>query len=202
MKLRDLLLTLPVCCALTVPMHADTIFSENFNEVATGETLTQAGAFSTLNGTNIDVFNVGYCEGPESGNCVDLGGTDGRSLGQLATTIDLGPGTYELSFDLIGSQRGQVTSTTVNFGSYSQTFILGSSDDLTGVVNQLVTVTGGPTQLEFIENGVGGNNNIGAVLDNVSISTTASPVPEPGTLALLATGLFGAAGAMRRRIQV
>jgi hypothetical protein len=43
--------------------------------------------------------------------------------------MSLAPGTYTLSFDLIGSQRGLTTSTTVTLGSlFNQTFILGSSD--------------------------------------------------------------------------
>ncbi|MBN9614699.1 MAG: PEP-CTERM sorting domain-containing protein, partial [Acidobacteriales bacterium] len=31
-------------------------------------------------------------------------------------------------------------------------------------------------------------------------TTAASPVPEPSTIVLLATGLLGAAGAVRRRL--
>src|ERR1039458_7303929 len=42
------------------------------------------------------------------------------------------------------AQRGETTSTTVDFGTYSQTFVLTSGDITSGVViNQAVTVTGG-----------------------------------------------------------
>ncbi len=147
----------------------------------------------------------GLCAGPESGNCVDLGGSGGKAYGQLtlATTLNLAAGTYNLSFDLIGSQRGGQTSTTVNFGSFSQTFLLNSSDVTSGIFSQAITLTGGPTQLEFLNNGVG-DPNAGALLDNVSITSGSNPPPavtqEPATLTLLATGLLGAAGTLRRRL--
>jgi hypothetical protein len=59
--------------------------------------------------------------------------------------MTLTPGTYILSFDLIGSQRGLTTSTTVMLGSlFNQTFILGSSDVCSGIVNDAIFV-GAPT---------------------------------------------------------
>jgi hypothetical protein len=66
---------------------------------------------------------------PESGNCLDMDGSTGTA-GQISRAMmSLAPGTYTLSFDLIGSQRGLTTSTTVTLGSlFNQTFILGSSD--------------------------------------------------------------------------
>jgi hypothetical protein len=211
LKSALLLCAITLACPTTA-LHAATIFSENFDELTAQLAVTSIGPFSAINGTNVDIVGPGdgfgaLCAGPESGNCVDLSGSGGNSQGQLALTtpLVLAPGVYDLSFELIGSQRGDTTSTTVTFGSYSQTFVLTSGDDADGiVVNQAVTIAGGPTQLMFVDNSP--NDNIGALLDNISISTagTSAPpgtVPEPETLGLMATGLLGAAGMLRRRFR-
>ena len=47
------------------------------------------------------------------------------------------------------------------------------------------------------------DGSLGAAVETVSFALPgASPVPEPGTLGLMATGLIGAAGAVRRRFKV
>jgi hypothetical protein len=188
-------------------MHASTFLSENFDGVPAVLDVTTAGVFSAVGNTNVDVVGAAdgwgaLCTGPESGNCLDMGGTGGNAVGiiDLTSPLNLAAGTYDLSFDLIGSGRGETTSTTVSFGNYSQTFVLTSGDITSGVVvNQAVTIAGGPTQLTFTNNGIS-DPNIGAVLDNVSI-TTPSPTPEPSSLMLLGTGILGAAGMMRRRFK-
>jgi hypothetical protein len=204
---HSMLVCLPIFAIIAAPLHASTIFTEDFNNAVNGLTVTQAGQFHTINGTNVDVVggaNYGsLCSGPESGQCVDLGGTNGSAFGDLVTSINLAAGTYNLSFDLIGSQRGDTTKTTVTFGGYSQDFTLASND--VTVVNQLITITtGGAYQLEFLNDRYPGDDqNIGALLDNVSVTSVGasqnSAVPEPATLSLMATGLIGAAGAIRRR---
>jgi hypothetical protein len=140
---------------------ADSVtLKENFNELTPALRVTAAGAFSAINGTNVDIIGVGLfgglCVLPESGNCIDLNGTGGKSQGDLETTnaITLNPGIhYTLSFDLIGSQRGVTTSTTVSLGPYSKTFVLGSTDDKDGIVSVRFTVPSTTvTHLEFRSN--------------------------------------------------
>ena len=198
---------LAVCALGVVPLaQAATILNENFDELTPMLATTSAGAFSTIGGTNVDIVGGGLfgnlCVAPESGNCIDLDGSNGNSQGILRTNtpITLEPGVnYFLSFDLIGSQRGVTDSTTVTFGGYSQTFLLSSGDVTDGIVSdQLVTVSSPTTAfLTFTSNTPG---NIGSVLDNVLITSSApSAVPEPATLALMSLGFAGLGFSRRKR---
>ena len=97
----------------STPGQAAVLLSENFDELTPVLATTSAGAFHTINGTNVDIVGDGLfgslCASPASGNCVDMDGSGGNSQGQLQsnTALTLTPGTtYFLSFDLIGSQRG------------------------------------------------------------------------------------------------
>jgi hypothetical protein len=166
---------------------ADTI-NENFNELPTSLNATNLGAFTVTSGT-VDVVGGAFfgslCAAPESGNCVDLDGSNGQA-GQISSAnLTLTPGTYILSFDLIGSQRGVNTSTTVTLGTlYDQTFLLSSSDITSGIVDATINVgTTTVAPLIFTSNTPG---NAGALLDNVSL---VSSVPEPATLSFLGIGL-------------
>jgi hypothetical protein len=177
-------------------LHASTILlSENFNGTTASLDVTSAGAFHTTGGTNVDIVSAasGWASlivAPETGNVVDMGGSGGNPEGVLTSNslFELLPGVdYYLSFDLVGSQRGFDTSTTVTFGGYDQTFNLASGDDTDGLVtNALVTVsTPTWTNLTFTNN-MPQDGNVGALLDNVEIASTATP--EPSSLLLLGSG--------------
>jgi hypothetical protein len=182
-----------LCCT---SLHAGTILlSENFNSATANLDVTSAGAFHTTGGTNVDIVSApsGWASlivAPESGNVVDMGGSGGNPQGILTSnsSFELLPGVdYYLSFDLVGSQRGYDTSTTVTFGGYDQTFNLASGDDTDGLVtNALVTVsTPTWTNLTFTNNSPQ-DGNVGALLDNIEIASTATP--EPSSLLLLGSG--------------
>jgi hypothetical protein len=188
------------------PGHAATLLSENFDELSIQIAATGTiGQFQTIDGTNVDVIGTAFagCTAPESGNCVDLGGSTGNAAanGVLQSILLFGPGTYLLSFDLVGSQRGQTDSTTVTLGNYDQTFVLTSNDDSSGIVaNALVTVTT-PSNLTFTENPPCNTclNDVGNELDNVLVTSGPNTaVPEPASLAVFGAGLI-ALGAIRRR---
>jgi len=79
-----------VATALLLPSTSlyagSVVFSQNFDTLTTGLGVTSVGNFTAINGTNVDIVNngMGYgtlCAGPESGNCVDLGGSNGNPFG-------------------------------------------------------------------------------------------------------------------------
>jgi hypothetical protein len=202
-----LLASLLAVSILPAAGQAATLLDENFNELTPMLAVTSAGAFSTINGTNVDIVGGALfgnlCVAPEGGNCIDMDGSGGLSQGVLRsnTAFTLEPGVnYFLSFDLIGSQRGNTASTTVSFGPYDKTFTLASGDVSGGIVSDLRVTVSKPTTtyLMFTSNTPG---NVGNLLDNVLV-TSGSPVsgvPEPATLGLLALGFAGVGFARRQR---
>lgn len=189
---------------ITPAIHAGIILNENFDELTQQLDVTSAGAFSTINGTNVDIVgNPGsfpLCNGPESGNCIDMNGSGGNPQGQLQSNMVFAPGSYLLSFDLIGDQRGSTASVTVTLGNYDQTFTLASAALTGGVVADAPVTVTTPSQLLFASDVPG---DVGLLLDNVVVSTagTTTSIPEPSSLLLLGSGLLGGALALRRRIR-
>ncbi len=194
MRRSFLILAVISLCCLSSPLYGGVLLNENFDELTPQEGATMVGAFSTINGTNVDIVANGgifgyLCQPPESGNCIDMDGgyAWGNAQGQLQSNMLFPAGNYLLSFDLIGSQRGVTAATTVTFGNYALTFTLTSTDDTDGiVVNQLVTLNSSGYLL-FVSDTPG---QIGDLLDNVEVTTAATSTPEPPSLLLMGSALL------------
>ena len=182
--------------AATAAARADiTSLSDNFEEDIQGGALTMTTNFTVVNNGDIDLLDAGYfgLDSASYGNVVDLDGS--RNLAaDLATKETFAPGTYHLSFDLAGSQRGDENAVLVTLGTYSASFDRKSADPFsteTATVTLLASSAlsftnydpNDPTNL---------GDNVGDLLDNVSVQA----VPEPSTVAALA---FGGLAVLRRR---
>ena len=165
-----------------------TIFSENFDGVAPGFGVTSVGEFTAINGTNVDVISATGSYSylvvpPESGNVIDMGGNGGNPVGQLRSIpITLAPGTYALSFDLVGSERGATTTTNVTLGPiggpylYNRDFTLASNDTTSGIVSNAVVSVADAPETVYLTFALTATPSVqtGSLLDNVKITTAGS----------------------------
>jgi hypothetical protein len=203
--------TFVLCCGLvlmaTTSGRADiSMLVDNFNSENGGVGALNYNNFanftvsnSVSQGGTVDLIGNGFFDFyPGNGLYVDLDGSGNGVPGLLETKQAFVVGTYNLSFDLAGSARGVDDHVDVNFGPFSQTYFLPSTQGYT-LFTATVTLTT-PSVLSFqnVEPG-----NIGAILDNVSVVSGAVPaVPEPNTLAIVCVGALGALGYSWRRRRV
>ena len=173
-----------------------TIFSDNFDADVNGlNTVSFVGGWSVANGT---VDTIGspppfFDLIPGNGHYIDLDGTT-RDAGEFSKALLLTGGvTYTASFDLAGSHRGDRNIVDVAFGTTVNTYTLASADPL-GTAS--LVFTPGATGLYSLSFANRGGDNVGALLDNVSVTTV---VPEPSTYALMLAGLAGMGAVARRR---
>ena len=175
---------------LTSGAQAAVVFSDDFNSYAYQLNWVPPANWSAPGPGTVDLIGqttttTGFNFYPGNGGYVDLNGSNGLP-GSLQTLMSFAPGTYTLSFDLGGNARGDVDkTTTITLGNFSQNITLGSSSPLQ-LYTYTFTTTGG--MLDFADL-AGGNGNIGNILDNVTVMTSA--VPEPSTWAMMILGFFG-----------
>lgn len=172
--------------AISAGAHADIVFQDNFNGENEGSGSLNYSAFlhwSVEDGT-VDLIGNGYFDFyPGNGLYVDLDGSSGQP-GMIYTSLELAAGSYRLEFDLGGSTRGESNMVGVIAGSSMETYTLASSDPLTRRAIDFTSNGDGPVMIGFRNDGW---DNMGAILDNVTVSTL---VPAPGSAMLAGMGVL------------
>lgn len=181
--------------------QAAPIFFDDFN--STAQSLNQyTFAKWDVTAGSVDVIGDGgpYAFLPVgNGNYVDLNGSTG-SPGQLTTRQIFAAGTYTVEFDLAGSRGGagnvdpasHTTQIAFSIGGTTQSLTLSPTAPLTHY--SFTFTTTGAGRLSFTDL-IGGNPNVGNLLDNVSVTA----VPEPSTWAMMILGFLGVGFVAYRR---
>jgi len=204
MKIKLAILAAAVASVFSVSAQAATIFSDNFDSYAADQLNWIPPVLSgwTITNGSVDIIGSGgsYDFLPGNGSYVDLDGSSSRS-GQLSHTVNLVTGhTYTLSFDLAGSHRGTTEIVDVKFGTTTEHSTLLSNDGFSHHTMEFAPLSSGVYSFEYLNNQFGANlgnqegNKIGALLDNVVITS----VPEPESYAMFMAGL-GLMGFIARR---
>ena len=176
--------------------HATIIFSDNFNTENGGIGQLNYNAFanwSASNGTVDLIGSPGFFDFfPGNGLYVDLDGSTFQAGTFTSIGIPVTPGNYMLSFLLAGSQRGDVNTVQVNVsgGLASSSYTLASNVPLTLETMSFTVLAPTTITLSFQNEGI--SNNIGLVLDNVSLNRVSTPVPDSGsTIVFLGIAIIG-----------
>jgi hypothetical protein len=194
MMKRFMQLTLAVVVAMSLliglqgPASAGVLFQDNFNTENGGSGVTNFYSFSKWNVTDgsVDLIGNGYYDFyPGNGLYVDLDGSTGHA-GTMATTQTFAAGTYTLTFNLAGNARGYSNDTVVvTLGNWTKTYDVPAAQGFSPFMTEnVITSTAG--SLVFHNSG---GDNVGAILDNVAVSS----VPLPTAALLLGPGLAGLA---------
>jgi len=120
-----------------------------------------------------------------------------RNAGTMttSTSLSLDPGLYTLKFDLAGNHRNNSSETVtvdVMLGAFSNSYSLARYDPFTTFTETFTITDAGTYNLRFAGSG---GDNIGMLLDNVSVAA----VPVPAAVWLGVLGLSAAGLKLRRR---
>jgi Protein of unknown function (DUF642)/PEP-CTERM motif len=172
--------------------QATVVFADNFDANSPGLNANPKGW--TLNAGTVDIIGTNFIDLlPSNGFYIDLDGSTGQA-GTISQSLLLTGGVlHTLSFELAGNQRDTNRDlVTVHFGDIRGMYSLSQSAGFTSYSLSFTPAITGNYSVSFTG---AGNDNIGMLLDNVSVTA----VPEPQTYALMALGLLAIGATARRR---
>jgi hypothetical protein len=186
-----------VLLGATAAHASTTVFSDNFNADTDALNASSFAGGWTVTDGSVDIVGPtgGWDLIPGNGYYIDLDGSTGKA-GLFSNSVAVSAGqTYILSFSLAGNQRASYgtggDSVTVKFGTSSQVISRAETDVFQTFSLSYTALADGNAAFSFRN---AGGDNIGALLDNVTVTA----VPEPTTYAMLLAGL-GLMGAVARR---
>jgi len=213
--LRKILLVVLVCglaAAFAPSLQADT-FGQAFNAAYVGQTLgngpfTLGWSFTVTSTITVDELAVYHVNGAALLESHEVGIWGGGNL-LVSATVPAGPCDNEL--DQLGSQEWcsvAVGATVLTPGTYTIGATWNNGLDPMIFPGQVGNVNGPNVafiQNEYIAGGFAEPINTTGDLNSYfgpNFEYGASTTPEPGTLMLLGSGLLGAVGVLRRKINL
>ena len=167
--------------------HGGTISGSSAGLTLTGSDLTYIDIYGGTKTSGVDLGTVTFTTGALTGGNITTGAT--FAAGGTFTITGAG-----VAF--VGTFSGPVTWAEVTTGTNGEIYYT-LSGNVSGTYNG-VSVSGYTGQLTFL---AGKNGFMGGPIALASGDTVVSSVPEPGTLALLGTGMVGLAGVIRKRLK-